>query len=93
MTLVLEDTSNCPVAEKCYQCEAHRAPTDLDVYPIRTPMGTFCLTLCCLCHMGLLGARPQRPLDEHDVRALVAAHCQHPGVTLDAMSAALASQE
>ncbi len=91
MTLVLEDTSNCPIAEKCYRCEEYGQ--GLAVYPIRTAMGTLCLTLCELCHMRLLGARPELPLDELDVSAAVAAHCQHLGITLDAMSAALASQE
>lgn len=82
----LDDTSRCPVAERCASCGS---PDDLDVGTMDLPVGVCCTTLCGRCVEDHL--LPRFPSWTAAVAAVID-HCEHLGVTIDEAAAARREQ-
>jgi hypothetical protein len=84
-TTTLDDTSNCPLGDRCAGCGGR---TRLTAAVADTPLGTLCMTLCpaCIRHHVL----PR--LSAGDALRGALAHCEHLGITPDEMSALRAAE-
>jgi hypothetical protein len=83
----VDDTSRCPLGHRCESCGSEH--DDLAVSTATTPLGVLCLTLCPPCAAF---AEMPRVAVGTAVR-LVAQHCEHLGIDLDEMAAAMGSEQ
>jgi hypothetical protein len=80
----LNDTSSCPRGSRCESCGVER--DDLRVCACELDrIGVACLTLCPRC----AGSDVTPPVSVSTAVRLVAQHCVHLGIDLDAMAAGL----
>jgi hypothetical protein len=80
----LDDTSACPLGVRCEACGVEG--DDLSVCTVEFGrLGVACLTMCATC--GGSGVVP--PVAVATAVRLVAQHCDHLGITVDEMAAAL----
>jgi hypothetical protein len=84
MAIDLDDRSRCPMAKRCESC-GHA--DDLDVATFGTRIGVYCLTVC-----GTCVAASRFPTGWAATAALVLRHCEHLGLDLDQMAAALETE-
>ena len=83
MAVDLDDTTACPVGQRCEHC-ATTAP--LDVVTAECAMGVYCLTLCPACAQ----LPPPEPAGGWPGAARrVLAHCGHLGIDIDQMAGVL----
>jgi hypothetical protein len=78
MAVDLDDTTQCPTAERCESCDA---ATDLAVVTLDTPIGVYCLTAC-----GTCVTEARFPTGWATTAALVLRHCGHLDIDLDQMA-------
>jgi hypothetical protein len=81
----LDDTSRCPVADRCATCSTEQ---DLAVATAATRVGVHCFTLCGGC--ADRGTLPS--LGWFIAMAGALDHCEHLGIDLDEMAAAIAAE-
>jgi hypothetical protein len=86
----LDDTTNCPLWVLCGQCGATMWTARLAVATYETSIGVFCRTMCDRC-VATSGPRYGMALTE--VAYLVMDHCEHLGIDLDQMAAALEAEQ
>lgn len=79
----LDDVSRCPRGHRCESCGTEHA--ELDVRTADTPLGVFCVTLCPRC----ASASTPPPVAIGTAVRLVTQHCEHLGIDVDEMAAAL----
>jgi hypothetical protein len=84
-TTTLDDTSNCPIGDRCAGCGGR---TQLTPAIADTPVGTLCLTLCPAC----IHHRVLPRLSVPDAVRAVMAHCEHLGIDVDEMAALRATE-
>ncbi|OZM79921.1 hypothetical protein [Pseudonocardia sp. MH-G8] len=84
-TTTLDDTTNCPIADRCAGCGSR---TRLTPAIADTPVGTLCLTVCPACIRHHVPPRLSVP---QAVYAAVA-HCEHLGIDADEMAALRAAE-
>jgi hypothetical protein len=79
----LGPSRRCPRADCCEACGTTRA---LDVATYQTQVGVFCAIVCDMC----VDARNAPPVHSWlEAFERVGAHCEHLGIDLDQMAAAL----
>ena len=79
----LDDVSRCPRGHRCESCGTEH--DDLEVRTADTPLGVLCVTLCPRC----AAASSPPPVAIGTAVRLVAQHCEHLGIDVDQMAAAL----
>lgn len=84
MSIDVGDTARCPIAEACASCG--RAD-QLRVRAADLPMGVGCLTVCDSCK-----DRPDIRLSLSSAALMVLSHCEHLGIDLDQMAAAMQAE-
>ena len=83
MAVDLDDTTACPVGQRCENC----GPTeDLGAVTGQCPVGVFCLTLCLACER-LSPPDPSARWSGATRRVLT--HCGHLGIDADQMADAV----
>ncbi len=82
--LDLDDTSSCNPASKCSLCNARG---QLSVKTATTLVGVICLTLCA----GCVAAGRSPRLSPAQAAVMSLEHCQHLGITADAMAELMAA--
>ena len=83
----LHDTSGCPLGVRCEACGIES--DDLAVRTSTTLLGVLCLTLCGRCSAADMAP----PVAVGTAARLIAQHCEHLGIDLDEMAAALADRD
>src|SRR5689334_7539277 len=83
----VHDVSPCPLGHRCESCGVESS--DLAVTTASTPLGVLCVSLCPTCLAS--GIAP--PIAIGTAVRLVAAHCEHLGITVDDMADAIAESE
>ena len=81
MTADLDDTTQCPVGERCENCSSPDKPA---VSTAECAVGVYCLTLCPACEEL---PPPQPPGGWRGATERVLAHCEHLGIGIEEMSA------
>jgi hypothetical protein len=85
--LNLDDTTNCPLGDRCAHCGTTGG---LVVATFDTPIGVLCRTICGTCAADDAPRNPFRfSLELNHVVRMVCDHCEHLGIDLDQMAAAL----
>ncbi len=79
----LYDTSRCPRGHRCESCGVEAS--DLAVTTADTMLGVLCLTMCERCAQATVSP----PVAVGTAVRLVCQHCEHLGIDLDEMAAAL----
>jgi hypothetical protein len=83
----LDRTDNCPLGVRCESCGVER--DDLAVCTVELDrLGVACLTMCPRC----AGSDVAPPVSVGTAVRLTMQHCQHLGITVDDMAAALDEQ-
>ena len=80
----LDDTSRCPVGHRCESCGTERGRLAVET-ATAARLGVMCLTLCRRC----AAFDDQIPVSVSTAARLVGQHCQHLGITVDEMAAAM----
>lgn len=85
--LNLDDTTNCPLGDRCAHCGTTGG---LVVATFDAPIGVLCRTICGTCAADDAPRNPFRfSLELNHVVRMVCDHCEHLGIDLDQMAAAL----
>jgi hypothetical protein len=85
ITIDLDNTTDCPRSA----CEVCGWSWDVSTHTVGTRVGVACIRICDRCADP--GGPP--PFDSRDdAKARVLLHCEHLGITLDEMAAALAAE-
>lgn len=82
----LDDPSRCPMDSSCIGC---RGIWDLNVRTLDSPVGVFCVTLCTTCVEQ--GDLPNFAVASAARAALE--HCEHLGIDVDQMAAAMEAEQ
>jgi hypothetical protein len=80
----LDDTSRCPVGHRCESCGTERGDLAVTTADLGR-LGVACLTLCPPCTDSNIAP----PVTVSTAARLVGQHCQHLGITVDDMAAAM----
>jgi hypothetical protein len=80
----LDDTTYCPVGVRCESCGVERDDLAVSTAALGR-LGVACLTLCPRC----AGSAVVPPVAVGTAIRLTAQHCEHLGITVDEMAAAL----
>lgn len=80
----LDHTGNCPLGHRCESCGVERDDLAVETAGLGR-LGVACLTLCPPC----AGSGITPPVAVSTAVRLVGQHCQHLGITVDDMAAAM----